>query len=118
MKTSSKQRDARGNEWTTTSSGPHPMRHSVEAIGPEEAKVLLSKLMPDYREPNPRYVEMFANLMRRGHWKESSEPLMEDDELGLVGGRMRLLAVIESGCTVNFHVMRGKFDLFEPPEEN
>ena len=90
----------------------------TEDIGPEEATVLLSKLMPNYRPPDPRFVTQMADLMRRGVWQPSGDSIKRDDEAGLVDGRMRLLAVVESGCTVDFVVMRGKFELFEPPEEN
>ena len=94
------------------------MLMKTERIGPEEAKELLSKLMPKYRAPNPRFVRQMADRMRRGEWQPSGDSIKRDDEAGLVDGRMRLLAVVESGCTVDFVVMRGKFELFEPPEEN
>lgn len=113
----SKQHDGRGNEWTTTSVGPVEMRHSVEEIGPDEARVLLSKLMPDYRAANPRFVTQMANMMRRGQWKLTAETIKRDDEIGLVDGRRRLLAVVQSGCTVDFMVMRGRFEFFKLPEE-
>ena len=86
------------------------MRCETESIGPEEARVLLSKLMPDYREPNPTYVTRFTKAMETGKWIETGESIKRDDELGLIDGRMRLLAVIESGCTVDFLVLRGHFE--------
>lgn len=94
------------------------MLMKTERIGPEEAKELLSKLMPKYRAPNPRFVRQMADRMRRGEWRVSSESIKADDEVGLIDGRMRLLAVVESGATVRFMVLRGSFELFEPPEMN
>jgi hypothetical protein len=86
------------------------MRHSVESIGPEEARVLLSKLMPHYRHADPKWVTRMANMMRRGQWRTTSETIKWDDEIGLIDGRRRLLAVIESGCTVEMSVLRGSFE--------
>lgn len=102
-----------GNEWTTTRTGPVEMRHSVESIGPKEAKVLLSKLVPHYRHPDRKWVTRMANMMRRGQWMPTSETIKRDDELGLIDGRRRLLAVVESGCTVEMSVLRGKFEPFK-----
>ena len=110
MTTTTKNRDAHGNEWTTTKIGPIQMCRSVEDTGPEEARALLAKLMPNYRHADPTWVTRFANMMKWGQWKESAEPIYLDDVLGLVNGRRRLLAVIESGCTVRFVVMRGAFE--------
>lgn len=92
-------------------------------IGPEEARRMLSRLAGRPREPDPRRVEEYAEKMRSGLWRDAhmrggSPPLMEDDLEGVVDGRMRLLAVLESGIEVDFVVMRGRFELFEPPEEN
>lgn len=90
-----------------------PMQWNVEEIGPREAKKLLSKLMPNYRHADPKWVTRFAKGMETGKWLESAETIKVDDELGLIDGRRRLLAVVESGCTVKFLVMRGKFEPFK-----
>ena len=67
------------------------MEHTNETIGPEEAQVLLDKLMPNYRPLDERQVEDYAKLMRQGAWMPTPEPIYVDEELV-------------------FTVLRGKFD--------
>jgi hypothetical protein len=81
-----------------------------ELIGPDEARELLKNLMPDYRAADMRCVRDFASMMTKGQWLPRAEPLMYDTRHGLVGGRRRLLAVIEAGVEIEFLVMRGEFD--------
>ena len=83
-----------------------------ELIGPKKAREMLKNLMPDYRPANMRDVHDFAKAMKRGQW-ELIEPLMYDTRHGLVGGRRRLLAVIEADVEIEFLVMRGEFDFLK-----
>ena len=93
-----------------------------EVIGPEEAREMLKNLVPQYRPPDSHYVELFADVMRRGKWVPTYETIKIDVRPGtvarLVDGRRRLLAIIESGAEIEFLVMRGPFELFDPAEEN
>lgn len=86
---------------------PTNKRVAVELIGPDEARVLLKKVTL-CRGSDPYWVTRFADEMRRGRWK-LAESLMVDDELGVANGRRRLEAVVESGCEIEFQVIRGKF---------
>lgn len=98
-------------------------RVTVETVGPAKARRLLAKLMPRYRSADEEQVETYARMMREGAWRGAGEtgggdPLTVDDVVGLVNGRRRLMAVVRSGTPVRFVVLRGRFELFEPPEEN
>jgi hypothetical protein len=46
----------------------------------------------------PDRVNKFAAIMKAGQWHPGSEILWQNDKLA--DGRYRLLAVIESGCTI------------------
>lgn len=59
------------------------------------------------RRINQRKVTEFAEAMKRGEWETNAQPIMEDDEGHLINGQHRLLAVIESGCTVPMTVATG-----------
>lgn len=88
------------------------MQVDPELIGPKKAREMLKNLMPDYRAAHMRSVHDFAKAMKTGHWK-LAEPLMYDTRHGLVGGRRRLLAVIEADVEIEFLVMRGEFDFLK-----
>lgn len=78
---------------------------------------MLDNLMPHYRSPNPRYVKMFAQAMREGLWLEADkcgETIKVDKLLGLIDGRRRLLAIVNTGKTLNLLVVRGVFEEFPP----
>jgi len=70
---------------------------------------MLDKLMPNYRPLDEEQVERIAEAMRQGAFC-TKEPLREDEELGLVDGRRRLLALVEADVEFTFTVLRGKFD--------
>lgn len=52
---------------------------STEKIGPDEAREMLSKLMPRYRPVDPQAVHLMANMMRSGIWKKIGNTLKRDD---------------------------------------
>jgi len=88
---------------------------TVEEISPEQAKELVGNLMPNYRPLDENQVDMYADRMKTGQWRNgqergAQEPLHIDEELGLVNGRRRLEAQVRAGVTCTFHVVRGRFD--------
>lgn len=79
---------------------------SVETITPEIAKVYLS--MNGANRPfKPRTVDFYADQMKRGLWKENGEAICFTSDGKLADGQHRLSAVIKSGCTIRFVVVRG-----------
>ncbi len=89
------------------------MQMDPEVIGPEGARKLLELVNEEFcRTPNPRWVTSFAEEMRQGRWLPAGGSIKVDDERGLIDGRRRLLAVLESGLEIQFLVIRGKFKLF------
>lgn len=93
------------------------MEFTTEQVRPTRAEELLSKLMPNYRYPDLKFVSQMARMMNDGKWLPSSETIKYDEELGLVDGRMRLMAVVESGCTVELNILRGSFEPFHGESE-
>lgn len=86
------------------------MEHTNETIGPKEAQAFLDNLMPNYRPIDEEQVETYAKLMRQGAWMPTPEPIYVDEELGLVNGRRRLVALVRANAELVFTVLRGKFD--------
>ncbi|PYJ11255.1 MAG: hypothetical protein DMF06_03325 [Verrucomicrobia bacterium] len=85
---------------------------AAKAINPAAAEELL-KLYPYERQRsvNQSYVESYASTMTKGEWLPGSEiaiafsPNGDGQKHGhLVNGRHRLLAVIESGASIEFAI--------------
>lgn len=70
---------------------------------------MLDNLMPHYRPLDENQVERMAEAMRQGVFCTKA-PLHEDEELGLVDGRRRLVALMRAKAELTFTVIRGKFD--------
>lgn len=69
----------------------------------------------NYNNPRPinrNRVKVYAEVMRKGGWKISAEPLQIAHSGRMLNGQHRLSAVVESGVTVTFAVARNV------PEEN
>lgn len=85
------------------------MKASVEAIGPRRAKELL-KLNDNFRKPNQMKIGNMARDMKSGQWEENGNSIcLYQNGKGevLKDGQNRLLAIIQSGTTQKFVVVRG-----------
>ncbi len=80
---------------------------NLERIGPNEARRILSRLYEKQRKVRPRKVSTYAEEMRRGDWVDGASQIAIDQDGMLIDGQHRLLAVIESGESVEFIVARG-----------
>ena len=73
----------------------------IAAITPETAQKWLDATdRRNYRNHVPALVREYARLMRQGAWSICGEPIILDDQGCLRDGQNRLLAVIESGVTI------------------
>lgn len=85
---------------------------TIEKITPEMAKAYLAT-----SEGNPRYigknlttdtrVKSYAGVMKEGNWKLTGEGITFDLNGHLIDGHNRLAAVVLSGVSVEFLVIRG-----------
>jgi len=80
--------------------------YSIESIGPKEAAVMLEN-NPHNRHLRPSWVAVLARRMKAGKWKETAEPIKFDGPGILLDGQHRLQAIITSGMTLEFIVVRG-----------
>jgi hypothetical protein len=84
---------------------PEPAVEVVD-IGPAEASELLASQRHN-RKIRTAKVEEFAGAMARGEWRLSNDALTVDRNGHLLNGQHRLRAVVQSGSTQPFIVMRG-----------
>jgi hypothetical protein len=83
-------------------------REYVVHVTPELAASWLARRHVNPRSLKHLKIEAFARQMRQGHWRaEVCPPLLRNGKGEVVDGQHRLLAVIQSGCTVPFHVRDG-----------
>lgn len=85
---------------------PQGVRVAVESVTPELAQAWLETKL-DNRPVNDPRVDAYAASMRRGAWRLVLQGLSLDREGRLLDGEHRLWAVVRSGCTVPFLVLRG-----------
>ena len=91
----------------TTSRGLAGVKHTVEAIGPEQAYAYLAS-MPVNRSVSQNLVRRYARDMLMGNWQEAAgDPIRIDDNGDLIDGQHRLWAVAESGQRLRFVVHKG-----------
>lgn len=96
---------------TTTTTTGVDMQGQTEFIGPDGARALLECLPARQRTVSPHHIDKLDRLMRQGKYRLTAEPIMIDTNGDLINGQHRLRAVVQSGCTVPFLVVRGV-----PPE--
>lgn len=85
------------------------MTAAVELVTPAKAKQFL-KLNDNIRKPNQRKIKSLARDMRTGHWEENGESIaffQNGKGEVLRNGQNRLHAVVESGISQRFVVVRG-----------
>ena len=82
------------------------MNTKIMKITPEMAEKFLS-LSKGNRNTSPITVAKYAKMMRRGEWVLSSDFITFDENGVLINGHHRLMAIIESGVTVEIGVLVG-----------
>lgn len=80
------------------------MKASVEYITPEQATLML-KNNPNNRKLSRSRVEKMAAQMERGAWTSNGSSIVMDGET-LLDGQHRLSAIVKSGVTLPFVVVR------------
>lgn len=76
-----------------------------EKIGPKRAEEYIN-LNTNNRSLRPGVAERYADDMRNGKWLRNPQPIMFFEDGSLADGQHRLWAVIESGKTIDFFVVR------------
>lgn len=82
------------------------MRTKVETITPKKAQELLDRyyVRDNQRKPSRITVEAYARTMKAGNWMLTHQGVGISDKGELIDGVQRLLAVVESGATVQMLV--------------
>jgi hypothetical protein len=70
------------------------------------ARKWLETSPPHQRRVSKGTVDGYATAMRTGKWRETAEPIEFDTDGALIQGRHRLMAVVQSGVTIGFLVVR------------
>ena len=83
----------------------------VITVTPEFAKELLGHKHDNQRHVRHRHVEALADAMSKGRWRYTMDPIRLNDELQVIDGQHRLLAVVKSGKAQKFIVA-----ILEDPE--
>ena len=78
----------------------------VERIGPKEAAIYLNANIAN-RPISERNISLLASSMKNGEWRLNGEPLIFFKDGTLGDGQHRLGAVLRSGTTQDFLVVRG-----------
>lgn len=81
------------------------MKVEVLDIGPAEAKTMLIRNHSN-REIRNHYVTSLARQMRKGFWKLAGDPIRISTDGDLLDGQHRLSAIVESGTTQQFVVVK------------
>ncbi len=77
-----------------------------EKVGPTKAEKWINE-NPDNRALREGVVELYASDMRADNWTNCTAPIVFYDDGKLADGQHRLFAIIESGTTHEFNIMRG-----------
>lgn len=83
-----------------------PKNMEVMAVHPALAEEWLDKNSSN-RKLSDLVVAKYANLMREGLWHYDGSPIRFDNTGKLIDGQHRLWAIIESGTTQEFIILRG-----------
>lgn len=83
------------------------MQFSVEEFTPERAKSVLETQNKKNRKIQDKTVRGYVHDMKNGKWLITGDPLKFDTSDYMIDGQHRLSAVVHSGVTVNFAVIRG-----------
>lgn len=80
--------------------------HNIEKIDPARAEKILEN-HPSNRKLSSIRVTHLAQQMKEGAWNFDGAPIRINDKGDLVDGQHRLWAIVESGTTQEFLVLRG-----------
>lgn len=78
----------------------------IKVIDVEEAKSLLERNIRN-RNLDAKTVSRYAEMMRRGEWRENYEPLHFSEGGVLLNGQHRLNAIVKSGVPQRMIIIRG-----------
>ncbi len=79
----------------------------LEKIGPAEAQDLLDKHNPRNRTWSPKTFSKYVRAIEANDWQFVGDPIRIDVDGNLIDGQHRLRAVVETGATLEFVVIRG-----------
>lgn len=81
------------------------IQSEIATISPEIATSLLSRNAKFNRKPNKSTIAKYAKAMLAGEWALSPQGIVIDDATGtVIDGQHRLLAIAETGVTVDMYV--------------
>jgi hypothetical protein len=80
---------------------------NIEMITPEIASRLLSRNHSAQRNVSVAHVTNLSNQMKGGLWKTNGESIIIDHQGNIIDGQHRLRAIVMSGVTVEFLIVRG-----------
>lgn len=80
--------------------------HEFELVTPEVAEELLKK-NPYNRNPRRLRINKYARAMDLGDWGLTGQPIIIDTDGNLMDGQHRLMAVVQTGQSIEFLVVRG-----------
>lgn len=80
---------------------------SLESIGPTEASEMLVNVAPRQRSLSPGTVGRYVQDMKSGNWPFVGDSIRMTWDGHVIDGQHRLSAVVESGTTQTFLVIRG-----------
>lgn len=84
------------------------LKTMIRVITPEDADVILEESKDyNYRTPNYATVDIYANDMLNGNWKENGESIKFDKLGKLIDGQHRIMAVKKSGVAQTFVIVLG-----------
>lgn len=81
------------------------MKIKLETVTPEIARELLKNNTRN-RKVREAHVDFLASEMANGRWHPTSETIGISEEGQIVDGQHRLLAILQSGCTLELWVAR------------
>lgn len=80
---------------------------TIEEIGPKEAAEILSKNLACQRHIRPSHIKYIAREMSENRWVTNGDTIVFSDSDKLINGQNRMTAVVKSGTTQQFIVVRG-----------
>lgn len=86
------------------------MKIEMKTITPADAeRMLKDNVGNNYRAANKSHVSTLAHEMKRGRWKQNGDTICINGTR-LIDGQHRLMAVVESGCTIQTLLVDGLDD--------
>lgn len=91
---------------------------TVEEVGPDLAAEWLKLVPRRQRRASLSTIAKYAADMEADMWNYDGSPVRFNEDGGLVDGQQRMAAVVKSGKTVPFLVIRGLSDVFDNIDTN